>query len=56
MPTVLRRFIAITTYSVYPNRKLNILEKIWYNVLGFARFDSVDTIYQALDPTRVGFK
>ena len=53
MPHLLRRWLIITKYTVYPNRKLNIFEKIWYVYLRFSRFDSAENLAAALDLPKV---
>ena len=53
LPRVLRRRVIVGSREIWPNRKLNIFEKFWYEVVGSYRFDSLENIINALHPPPV---
>ncbi len=53
MPLWLRRRFIVGERIIKPNRKLKMFERVWYEGLGFYRFDDLDNITNALNPPMV---
>lgn len=57
LPNKLRRYYIIEERVIFPNRNLNIVEKLRFNIFGSesSRFDSEENITNALHPQPVSY-